>query len=180
MRQIVCAVLVSLAAGVTGAETLWVGGTAGWSWDWKPATRVSDNFANNQRVGAGLALGLPIDSDTTVRFQIADLPHDLGTPGGTVARGVLRGYTVGVDYGLQGGFGSAFVAGGLGAYDARVDAPYNTGDYARMKFGWYVGIGEWFPVTKHVRGVIELDVHKTQHSDRPTIFSAVTGLAYSF
>lgn len=180
MRQIVCAVLLSLAAGVAGAETLWVGGSAAWSWDWKPATRVSDNFANNQRVGAGLSLGLPIDSDTTVRFRVADLPHDLGTPGGAVARGVLRSFTVGVDYGLQGVFGDAFVAGGLGAYDGRVDPPYNTGDYARMKFGWYLGVGEWFRITERWRSVIELDVHKTQHSDRPTIFSAVAGLAYSF
>lgn len=180
MRQIVYAVLLSLAAGVAGAQTLWIGGSAVWSWDWKPATRVSDNFANNRRVGAGLALGLPIDSDTTVRLQIADLPHDLGTPGGTVARGVLRSYTAGVDYGLEGVFGDAFVAGGLGAYEGRVGFPYDTGDYAKMRFGWYVGIGERFRITERWRSVVELDVHKTQHSDRPTIFSAVAGLAYNF
>ncbi|MBP1619308.1 MAG: hypothetical protein H6Q02_75, partial [Acidobacteria bacterium] len=47
-------------------------------------------------------------------------------------------------------------------------------------FGWYVGMGEWFEITRRVKGVIELILDNPGSADNPMLLTATAGISVSF
>jgi hypothetical protein len=175
-----CATLVALAsASVASGQILWAGLAAGTSWTWQAPTAPNQNFLHSSDGAPAGFLAVPVNPDTMVRFQVADLPFEpvydgVGWPG------KLRAYTVGVDYVFAGVLGQFLISGGLGDYSLELQAQTPPPGVEQWKFGWYVGVGEWFSLSRRWRLTAEVTMHRTENYQNPVIVAATAGLAFSF
>ena len=175
-----CAALCALGtASAANAQTAWVGASWGTSWEWKAASAPGTNFLHSSDGAPAAFFALRLDEDILFRLKAAEIPHAKMIDG-VAWGGRYRAYTAGVDYIMNGTFGDAVVSGGLGSYQFEFKArnyPQGTND---SKFGWYVGVGEWFALTKRSRVTAEITMNRTQHAERPTLYTANVGLAIGF
>jgi len=175
-----CATLMALAsASVASGQILWAGLAGGTSWTWQAPTAPNQNFLHNAGDASAAFLALPLDEDTLVRLQVADVPYEpvydgVGWPG------KLRGYTVGVDYIFKGTFGQVLISGGIGDYSLELQAKNPPDGVEQWSFGWYFGVGEWFQLSRRWRLTAEVKMHRTQNYGNPIVVTATAGLAFAF
>lgn len=176
----VCALVIMLAA-VAGAEAqvAWLGVGSGVSWEYQPESNPDRNFYYRSRSAPAVFLALPVDDETLFRLRGAEIPYEVVVDG-TVRTARLRGYTAGVDYFLGGIFGKAIFSAGVGGYRLEHTGAGGPDLADSTKFGWYVGLGEWFTLTERLKLTAELLGHRTGHPGRPTLVTATVGLAFSF
>ncbi|HVN74793.1 MAG TPA: hypothetical protein VMT19_00650 [Thermoanaerobaculaceae bacterium] len=177
MRFMCAAVLAFGIAGATSAQVAWVGAGWGGSWEWQAPSAPDRTFLHSRDGVPSVFLALPIDVDTVLRLQAAELPHVKRVIGSDYP-GHLRAYTVGIDYLMPGVFGQALVSAGLGSYKFDLTGGQTLPGHEETKLGWYAGVGEWFTLTRRSRVTAEIAVHHSQHEDRPTIVTASVGLAF--
>jgi hypothetical protein len=179
MRRLWCVVLVSLVwAGVAQAQVLWVGAGGGGTWEGGSPTNPDAQFTPHSGASPALFLGLPIDSDTMLRFRAAELEHPCQFVNTTLG-GSIRAYTVGVDYFVPGVFGEATFSAGFGAYQQVLEGKGNR-ELETTKFGWYFGVGEWFQLTRRSRIAAEITYHRSDHFDKPILLTPTLSLVISF
>jgi hypothetical protein len=179
MRWTLAALLVLACAGAASGQVLWVGAAAGTSWEWQAPTAPNQNFLHSTEGAPSAFIAFPIDDDTLLRLQVSDLPHK-ALIGGAGWPGRVRGYTVGIDYFFPNTLGSSLFSGGIGAYRLSLQAKQPPAGVEESKFGWYVGVGQWFTLTRRSRVTAELTMHHTSHPDTPTFVALTAGLALSF
>lgn len=179
MRWVCAVVAVVAAVSAAEAQVVWVGAGNGMSWEWRPDSDPGKDWVTRTRSAPALFVAFPIDGETLVRVRAAQLPFDVLVDG-QKASARLRGYTAGVDYFMDGVIGQAVFSAGLGGYRLELRDAATPGEGASTRFGWYVGVGEWFPVSKRVKVTAEVLGHQTGHAGRPTIITATVGLALSF
>ena len=180
MRWIGSVALLSLAAAApASAQILWVGVADGTSWEWQAATTPGQNFVHNDQQAPSVFVAVPVSDDTLFRLRAADVPHDVAI-GGAAWPGKLRAYTAGIDYFLTGVFGEATLSAGLGSYRQSLQAKHPPAGYDDTKIGWYVGVGEWFTLTRRTRVTCDVTMHRAAFQGGTTVFVAGVGLAASF
>jgi hypothetical protein len=180
MRRCWCAVLVSLLwVGVsTAQELVWVGAGAGGTWEFNSPVSPGTNLTRHSGASPAVFVALPITDDTLFRVRAAELEHPVQFVN-TTLDGSIRAYTVGVDYFMQGVFGKASFSGGVGAYQQVLETS-GYKELAVTKVGWYVGIGEWFELTRRTRIVAEVTYHRSDHFDKPNLLTPTVSFAVSF
>jgi hypothetical protein len=185
MRYLGVAVLALLTATAVQAQlwqspTLVVGAAGGVTWELGPESRPDQDTLYHNSITPSLFVGLPIMGDTMVRLRALDLPHEL-VIGDTTSDSRLRGVVVGVDYFMVSSFGRTVFSGGIGSYQLDLEgSPAGAEELETWDFGWYVGVGEWVPMTKRTRLTFELAYHSTQHPSSPQLLTVALGLAYGF
>jgi hypothetical protein len=179
MRWTVAALLVLACASAASGQILWAGAAAGTSWEWQAPTAPDQNFLHSSDGAPAAFVAFPIDNETLLRLQVCDLPHDVMVDGQAWS-GHLRGYTVGVDYMFPGVFGQTVFSGGLGAYQLDLKSHHPPAGVENTEFGWYLGVGEWFVVSRRARVTAQITMHRASFRDTPIIVAATGGLAFSF
>jgi hypothetical protein len=176
-----CAALLALASASTaGGQVLWAGLAAGTSWTWEAPTAPDQNFLHSSEGAPSAFVAFPFyEGDSLVRLQVADLPFEPAIDG-VGWPGRLRAYTVGVDYFFRGVFGQFLVSGGLGSYELNLQAQNPPDGVEQWAFGWYLGVGEWFQLSRRWRLTAEVKMHSTQNYGDPTVVTATAGLAFAF
>ena len=178
MKRIVIVSLLLVAATTAGAQVMWVGAGTGTSWEWQADTAPDTDFLHASDLAPSGFFALVIDEDTLLRFQVGDMQHDLRV-GAADVPAKLRSYTVGVDYTMSGVLGTALFSAGLGAYEVRPKGEAHD-DLKESKFGWYLGVGEWFTLTRRTRLTADLTMHRTSNQSQPVFVAFRAGLALSF
>lgn len=175
-----CAALLALGtASAASGQVAWLGASWGGSWEWQAPSAPSTNFLHSSDGAPAVFLALPLSHDTLFRLKAAELPH-IRVIDGVDWPGRYRAYTAGIDYLMPGTFGQASVSAGLGSYRLELKAKNAPAGFNDSKLGWYVGVGEWFTLTRRTRVTAEITMNRTQHDDRPTIFTANMGLAFGW
>ena len=175
-----CAALLALGvASAASGQVAWFGASWGASWEWQPAAAPNTNFYHSSDGAPSAFVALPLSDDTLFRLKAADLPH-VEVINGVSWPGRYRAYTAGIDYLIDGTFGRSVLSAGLGSYQLDLQAKNPPAGYSDSKFGWYVGAGEWFTLTRRTRLTAEITMNETQHADRPMIFTANVGLAFGW
>lgn len=180
MRWIGAVALLAVATAMPASGQLVWGGIAdGTSWEWQAKTAPGDNFTNSKSSAPAAFVAFPVSENTLFRISAADVPHDV-LYGGVAWTGVLHAYTVGTSYLLPGTFGQAVLSAGFGSYHQHLIARRPPPGFDQTKLGWYLGAGEWFPLTWRTRVTAEITMHKTPHQGGTTVFTATAGLAAWF
>lgn len=175
-----CAVLAMVAVvSAAEAQLVWVGAGSGISWEWKPDSDPGRDWVTRTDAVPYVFVGFPVDRETLFRVRAVQLPYDAPI-GGEAYRARLRGYTAGVDYFMTGVFGEAVFSAGVGGYHLEVRDAGAPGDQTSTRFGWYLGIGEWFQISERIRVTAEVQGHRTGHAGKPTLVTAQVGVAVSF
>jgi hypothetical protein len=175
----VAVVALLLAAGAQG-QLLWVGAAGGTTWQLQPESRPDQETLYNNSIMPSVFIGVPVMGDTLVRLRALDLPCEQ-VIGEDVVDSRLRGVVVGVDYLMMSVFGRTVFSGGIGSYKLDLEGSRpDAADYETWDFGWYVGIGEWIPMTRRSQLTFELAYHTTSHPDTPQLLHVSLGLAFSF
>jgi hypothetical protein len=185
MRFLGVAVTALLAATAAQAQ-LWqsaalvVGAAGAVTWELNPESRPDQDTLYHNSITPSLFVGIPVMGDTLVRLRALDLPTEM-VVGETTTDSRLRGVVVGVDYMMVSVFGKTVFSGGLGSYQLDLEgSPDGAEDLETWDFGWYVGVGEWVPMTKRSQLTFELAYHTTAHPGKPQLLTASLGLAFSF
>ncbi len=173
-----CAALLAIGtATAASGQVAWVGASWGASWEWQASSAPDTNFLHSSDGAPAVFVALPLDDDTFFRVKAAELPH-IRVIDGVNWPGRFRGYTAGIDYLMTGTFGQSVFSAGLGSYRFEFKAKNSPAGYNDSKLGWYVGVGEWFPLSRRTRLTAEIAMNRTQHDEKPTIFTANVGLAF--
>lgn len=162
--------LVKIAAPA-GAQVAWLGAAGGvsWTWDGERSSLVRGDDA-----AFGLLVGIPLDRDALLRLRGAEL--SLGDGGGAT----MRCMGVGVDYFFPGVVGEALVSAGVGGYRLDLPGPRPPdSEHGHWELGWYLGVGEWFALSRRTRLTVELTWERSRHAGTPTMVTAMAGLAVS-
>jgi hypothetical protein len=186
MRYLGVAVAALMLA--TGAQAqLWqsqsivLGAAASTTWELNPESRPGQTAFHNTTIQPSVFAGVSVMSDTLIRLRLFDLPHEqvIGT---NVVDSRMRGVAVGVDYLMLSVFGRTVLSGGVGTYklDLEGNATGSDKNLETWDFGWFVGVGEWVPMSKNTNLTFEFAYHQTNHPDRPQFLNVSLGLAYSF
>lgn len=179
MRWLCAATLALVAAVAADAQVLWVGAGAGTSWEFNPDARPTRTFTHASTVTPSVFVAFPISYGTLFRLRGIDIPHEV-TVTGVRGDSRLRGMTAGVDYFTGGIFGEAVFSAGIGSYKLQPEGSHAPAALGGWEFGWYVGVGEWFPLSARLRATLELSLNRTGHQGEPTIGTATAGLALAF
>ncbi len=171
MALVVTVVAIAGMAGPAGAQVAWLGaaGGASWTWDGERSSLVrGDDLALN------LFVGIPLDRDALLRLRGAELPLG-GSHGAT-----MRAVGLGVDYFFPGVVGEALVSAGVGGYRLNLAGPQPAGSGDESwELGWYLGVGEWFALSRRTRLTVELTWERTRHPGSLTMVAATAGVAVS-
>ncbi len=179
MRWTVLAVVALGVASAASGQVAWIGASWGASWEWQAATTPDRSFAHSSDAAPAAFVAFPLNDDTLFRIRAAELPH-VKVIDGVAWPGRYRALTAGIDYFLGGTFGQSIFSAGLGSYRFDLKARQTPPNLDRTKFGWYVGVGEWFTLTRRTRITAEVAMNRTQHDDRPTIVTANVGIAFGW
>lgn len=179
MRYVGAALIGLLLATAAHGQALVFGAAGMTTWEINPDSRPAEDWLHNSSVTPSVFVGVPITSDTMVRLRGFDLPRELRV-GDEVFDSRLRGVTVGVDYLMMSVFGRTAFSGGIGGYELDVEGTPGAADLETWDFGWFVGIGEWIPMTRNCDLTFELAYHNTSHPGRPQLLSVSLGLALAF
>ena len=185
MRHIGVAVVALLVTAAAQAQlgqspAIVVGAAGGTTFELSPESRPDEDWLHNGSISPSVFLGMPVMPDTLVRLRAFDLPREQ-VVGDAVVDSHLRGVTVGVDYLMVSTFGRTVFSGGIGSYELDLEgSPAAGAELETWEFGWFVGIGEWIPMTRRTHLTIDLTYHSTSHPSRPQLLSAALGLAFFF
>ncbi len=179
MRWTVAAVLALGVASAASGQVAWVGASWGASWEWQSAAAPDRSFYHSSEAAPAAFLAFPLEEDTLLRIRAAELPH-VKVIDGVAWEGRYRALTAGIDYFLGGGLGKSVFSAGVGSYKLELKARQAPAGLDESKLGWYVGVGEWFVLSRHTRITAEVAMNRTQHDDRPTIVTANLGLAFGW
>jgi hypothetical protein len=166
-------------ASAASGQVAWFGASWGASWEWQASSAPGTNFLHSPDGAPSAFIALPLNDDTLFRLKAADLPH-IKVIDGVGWPGRYRAYTGGIDYLMNGTFGQAVVSAGLGSYRFDLKAKNPPAGSNDSKFGWYVGVGEWFTLTRRSRVTAEIAMNRTEHDEKPMIFTANVGLAFGW
>ncbi|MBZ5587638.1 MAG: hypothetical protein LAO05_03675 [Acidobacteriia bacterium] len=175
-----CAALLALGvASAASGQVAWLGASWGTSWEWQAPSAPGTNFLHSSDAAPSVFVAFPMRESTLFRLKAAELPYTevingVGWPGR------LRAYTAGIDYLMPGTFGQAILSAGLGSYQLDLKAKNPPAAYEESKFGWYFSVSEWFTVTRRSRATVELVMNRTEHAQKPMIFTANVGLAFGW
>ena len=179
MRRLLLAVLLLMAAGAADAQVFWLTAGAGTSFEINPATEPDESWLHRGDVVPSFSLNLSVTEDLHVRLRAAELPYDVAyNDEAWPAR--FGAVTLGADYFFKGVLGRAVFTGGLGWYDLNLKAQTPPAGIEEGNFGWYVGMGEWFEITRRVKGVLELILDNPGSADNPMLLTATAGISVSF
>lgn len=178
--RVACVLLVALAAaGAADAQLLWVGGGASKSWEYDPVSEPDRSWLGSSGLNPTLFVGVPLADDTLVRLRAFDLPYRAPV-GETVSDAHLRGVTAAVDYFFKGPLGETAFSAGIGSYQLDLSGVAPPPGVEGWEFGWFVGVGEWFTVTRQGRVIVDITMHKTQHPGSPAIVALAASFAVAF
>jgi hypothetical protein len=184
MRRLGVAVFVLLCAGLADAQIAWLGAGIGTAYEVNPPAWPDKTFYHSSDLVPSVLFALRLDEDTNLRFRFADLPFQvpLATSNGATQRSAarLQAATVGVDYFLDDPMGRLVFSGGIGAYTLNLKAGQSPPGVETTRFGWYVGVGEWFRLTRRTRVTLDVTLDRSDHTGNPTILTGNIGLAYGF
>lgn len=173
-------VLVSLfLPGLLFAQTLFLGAGAGTLWEKSTHGEQGNRWRHGDRWALSVFAAFPIDSDTRVRLEGVKLPRQI-TVAGERFRASLEGLTLGVDYLLLGVFGQTVFGAGLGSYRLHLERGSPPSGIEGNNFGWYVRVGEWFPVHRRLSFAAEATYHRTSHKGSPQVLVALASLVMRF
>lgn len=180
MRWVV-AVVVALVAtvGVAQAQIAWVGGGIGTSVEYKAQANPDKTWTQRNDTTPFLFVVLPVGEGTAVRFGAGEIPYNVVLLTGP-ASGKLRRFTLGVDYTFEGRLADTVFSAGIGGYGLNVDTGFVPKAMQANKFGYYVGVGEWFTLSNRWRLIGEVTMHRTENVGKPTLVAGQVGLAFSF
>jgi hypothetical protein len=177
--RILCAVVFALSASVAGAQMVLIGVGGGVTWEVDAEAAPDSDWNRGDDASVTFALGAHLTEDTVVRAQLRDLSRTT-LVGGAPWNGRIRAYTIGTDYLVPGTFGEACFSGGIGAYRLDLAGENGPDGVETDEFGWYVGIGEWFRVSRYGRIIGEIVMDRTGHEGSPTLVTANLMLAIQF
>ncbi|MEP0774999.1 MAG: hypothetical protein HRF46_11630 [Acidobacteriota bacterium] len=164
---VVVAVVASGLAPTAQAQVGWLGVAAGTSWTWNGD---SSALVRADDAAVGVLMGVSLDKDALLRLRGVELPM------GDVSGARMRGLTVGVDYFFPGVVGEALFSAGLGGYRLNLpEALREDPDHGRWELGYYLGIGEWFALSRRTRITIEVTWDRSRHDGSPAMLSALAG-----
>lgn len=174
------AFLVSLfLTGPVFAQTLFLGAGAGTLWEKSVSGEQKNRWRHEDRWALGVFAAFPVDSDTRVRLEAVRLPRHIMVAGERFWAS-LEGLTLGVDYLLVGVFGQAIFGAGLGSYRLQLERGSPPSGLEGNDFGWYVRVGEWFPVHRRLSFAAEASYHRTSHRGSPQLLVASASLVMRF
>ena len=180
MRVLGVAVIGLLLAAAVQGQALVVGAAGGTTWELSPESRPTQDWLHNTSIAPSVFVGVAVSSDTLVRLRAFDLPREQ-VVGEAVVDSHLRGVVAGVDYLMKSAFGQTIFSGGIGSYKLDLEGSRpDAATYETWDFGWYVGVGEWIPMTRRSQLTFELAYHATAHPSKPQLLSASLGLAFTF
>jgi hypothetical protein len=180
MRWVVAVVLVLVAAvGVTQAQIAWVGGGVGTSFEYQAQANPDKTWTHRIDTTPFLFVALPIAEGTSLRLSAGEIPYNVVLLTGP-ASGKLRRFTLGIDYTFEGRFADTVFSAGIGGYGLNADTGTVPKSMQKNKFGYYVGVGEWFTLSQRWRLVGEVTMHRTENVGKPTLVAGQVGLAFSF
>jgi hypothetical protein len=174
---LVAAVLCGV--GSAGAQVLWVGAGLGTTWDIQPSSAASRSLVHNSGSTPTVFVAFPLDSDTLFRIRGVDLPHKAEVDG-TAVDSHLRGLTAGIDYFFPSTVSQTSISGGIGGYKLDLVSRHASSSVETWEFGFYLGMGEWFNLSRRTRAVLELNWHHTSHQGTPNILALTASLAIAF
>ncbi len=179
MRRVVLASLIIVVACGVNAQVLTVGAAGGATWELHAEAGGERTFLRGDDLASAVFVGFHIDEMTLLRLQVRDLPRT-AVVDGTPWEARIRAYTVGVDYFFRGVFGEAVFSGGIGAYGQDMAGEHEPSDVATSEFGWYLGVGEWFPLSNRAAVTVEVTMDRTDHAGSPELLTGTVGLAFRF
>jgi len=179
MRRLLVASLVIVAASGVSAQVLTVGAAGGATWEVNAEAGDGRAFLRGNDLVSAAFIGFHIDEMTLFRLQVRDLQRT-ATVDGAPWDTRMRAYTVGVDYFVAGVFGEAVFSGGIGAYAQDMAGEHEPTAVATSEFGWYLGVGEWFPLSNRVAATAEVTMDRTGHVGSPVLLTGTVGLAVRF
>lgn len=174
MRTVAIVVLAVVAGGVAPAaqaQVGWLGVAGGTSWTWNGDRSA---LVRSSDAALGVLAGVSLDKDAILRLRGVELRM------GDASGATVRGLALGVDYFFPGVVGEALFSAGLGGYQLKLPQPRREEpDHGRWELGYYLGIGEWFAISRRMRLTVEVSWDRSRHAGTPTILSAMAGLAVS-
>jgi len=179
MRWTCAAVLALGVASAASGQVAWWGASWGAAWEWHAASAPDRSFLHSSDGAPAAFLALPLNDDTLFRLKAAEIPH-VKVVIGSKYPGRYLAYTAGIDYLMNGTFGQAVFSAGVGSYKFSVTGRRKLPGFEDTKLGWYLGVGEWFTLTRRTRITAEIAMNRTQHDDRPTIVTANAGIAFGW
>ncbi|MGE5235703.1 MAG: hypothetical protein ACM3O7_05100 [Acidobacteriota bacterium] len=184
MRTFWLTMVVLLGAGAVDAQQLFLGAGVGTSWEFDPPALPSKSTYHSSDAVSSAFLAMRLDEDTQLRVRVANLPFQAprSAASGPVEAwpGRLRAMTVGVDYFMTGVVGNVVFSGGVGGYQLDLKAAHPPAGMEATRFGWYLGVGEWFRFSRHLQGTLEFTMDRADQVGKPTVVTAAIGLAYGF
>lgn len=179
IRVAAIGIAAGLVAGAAQAQIVWAGAGFGAAWEYQPDTRPDTTWHRGDGNALSLFIGVPVEDEVVVRVAASDIPYDAPFAG-EAWPGRFRAYTLGVDYFFTGAFGRALFSAGAGQYSFLAQAQQPPRDLETKDFGWYVGVGEWFPLTRRSVISAEVAMHRPDTDAKPTLVTAMIGVVVSF
>lgn len=179
MRRILLVLAAVLFAGLAQAQVLWIGAGAGTTWSYKPDTQPGETFVHGSGSAPAVFAAVPLSDDTLLRLRAQTMPQDT-LFGGEVWPGKVQAITLGVDYVLLDPVGQAILSGGLGRYRLDLQAQRPPDGLEDGKFGWYLGVGQWFTMTRRTRVLLEVTMDRCTVPGDPVLVTATGALLISF
>ncbi len=174
MRTVALVVLAVVASGLAPAaqaQVGWLGVAGGTSWTWNGD---SSALVRADDAALGVLVGVSLDKDAVLRLRGVELPM------GDVSGATMRGVALGVDYFFPGVLGEALFSAGLGGYRLNLPEPLRgEPDHGRWKLGFYLGVGEWFALSRRTRLTVEVTWDRSRHAGTPSMLTAMAGLAFA-
>lgn len=179
MRLALAVAVAMLVVGVAQAQVAWVGATAGTSFEYKAPTAPDRTWKHRNDPTPSVLVALPLEEGVRLRLGAGEIPYELRLLTG-VASCTLRRYTLGIDYTFDGRLGETVFSAGLGGYRLDTDTDIVPKSMQATKLGYYIGVGEWFTLSRRWRLVGEVAMHRSENEGTPTIVTATAGVAFQF
>lgn len=179
MRWVAALAMVMLLVGAVEAQVAWVGAGAGTSFEYKAQSAPDKTWKHRTDLTPQVFVALPLADTTMVRLGVGEIPYDLRLLTGN-AELTLRRYTIGIDYFFRGQLSDTVFSGGLGGYTLEVDHGIVPESMQATKLGYYLGVGEWFTLSRRWRLSLEATMHRSENEGRPTLVTTTAGVAFSF
>jgi len=179
MRRILLVLVAFLFAGFAQAQILWIGAGAGSTWSYEPDTAPGETLAHSRTTAPMVFAAIPLTEDTLLRLRAQTLPADT-LHNGEAWPGKVQVITLGVDYFLEDYLGEAVLSAGFGRYRLDLQAKQPPEGLEDGKFGWYLGVGQWFPISLRSRFILEATLDRCTVPNDPVLVTLTAALTFSF
>jgi hypothetical protein len=179
MRRILLVLGAMLVAGLAQAQIVWVGAGAGTVWSHSSDSAAGETLVHNKDMAPMLVVAFPLIDEAAFRLRAQTLPVDTAY-NGEAWPGKVRAITFGVDYYFADVVGQAVLSGGVGRYQLDLQAKRPPAGLEDAKFGWYLGVGQWFVMTRRSRLSFEVTMDRCTVPGDPMLLTATGALLFSF